>query len=102
LYGLVAPGYEMADVLARQLTGQPAAFTGADQSAKLKLLGTEVASFGDPFQAADAAHTIVYDDQVRGRYEKLVVSRDGTRLLGGILVGDTSDYGRLVQLSRGS
>jgi len=102
VYGLVAPGYEMADVLARHLTGQTAAFAGGDQSAKLKLLGTDVASFGDPFRDPGSAHTIVYEDQVRGRYEKLVVSRDGTQLYGGILVGDTSDYGRLVQLARGT
>jgi nitrite reductase (NADH) large subunit len=100
LYGLVAPGYEMADTLARHLVGQPAAFAGGDQSAKLKLLGTDVASFGDPFRAPDSARTIVYDDALRGRYVKLVTSRDGGRLFGGILVGDTSEYGRLVQLSR--
>jgi len=101
LYGLVAPGYEMADVLARQLTGQSGAgFPGADQSAKLKLLGTDVASFGDPFREPGSARAIVYEDQVRGCYEKLVVSPDGTRLYGGILVGDTSDYARLVQLAR--
>jgi len=100
-YGLVAPGYDMADALAKHLAGQPAAFAGGDLSARLKLLGTDVASFGDPFRDPASTRTIVYDDQVRGRYEKLVVSGDGTRLLGGILVGDTSDYARLVQLTRG-
>ena len=49
VYGLVAPGYEMADVLARRLTGETAAFEGADLSTKLKLLGVDVASFGDAF-----------------------------------------------------
>ncbi|HEY6178598.1 MAG TPA: FAD-dependent oxidoreductase, partial [Kofleriaceae bacterium] len=102
LYGLVAPGYDMADVLARHLTGQPAAFTGAEPSARLKLLGTDVASFGDPFHDAGSARSIVYRDEIRGRYQKLVISPDGTRLLGGILVGDTSDYPRLVQLTRGA
>jgi nitrite reductase (NADH) large subunit len=101
-YGLVAPGYDMADALARQLAGQSAAFAGADLSARLKLLGTDVASFGDPFQDPRSSKAIVYDDQLRGRYQKLVLSGDGTRLLGGILVGDTSEYARLVQLTRGS
>jgi NAD(P)H-dependent nitrite reductase large subunit/NAD(P)H-dependent nitrite reductase small subunit len=87
-------------VLARHLTGQPAAFTGIDPSARLKLLGTEVASVGDPFREPGSARTIVYDDRLRGRYQKLVVSPDGTRLYGGILVGDTADYARLVQLVR--
>lgn len=100
LYGLVAPGYEMADVLATRLTGGEAAFRGADMSAKLKLLGTDVASFGNPFRDPKATKAVIYEDQVRGVYEKLVVSGDGERLLGGILVGDTSDYGRFVQLAR--
>ena len=98
IYGLVAPGYEMADVLAKNLTGQDVTFRGTDQSAKLKLLGTDVASFGDPFHETDK--TIVYEDRVRGVYEKLVVAGDGSRLVGGILVGDTSDYARLVHLTR--
>lgn len=100
IHGLVAPGYEMADVLAKNLTGTDAVFRGSDPSAKLKLLGTDVASFGDPVDAPEAAKTIAYEDQVRGVYEKLVLSDDGNRLLGGILVGDTSDYGRLVHLMR--
>lgn len=50
IHGLVAPGYEMANVLARHLAGKEAAFDGADSSAKLKLLGTDVATFGEPFQ----------------------------------------------------
>jgi nitrite reductase (NADH) large subunit len=100
IYGLVAPGYDMVDALVKHLAGQPAAFAGGDMSARLKLLGTDVASFGDPFRDPESTRTIVYDDQLRGRYEKLVVSSDGSRLLGGILVGDTSDYARLVQLTR--
>jgi nitrite reductase (NADH) large subunit len=100
IYGLVGPGYEMADVLARNLAGQDAAFAGSDQSAKLKLLGTDVASIGDPFGDPRSTKTIVYDDQVRGIYEKLVLSQDGTQLLGGIMVGDTGDYGRLTHLAR--
>ena len=100
IYGLVAPGYEMAEVLARQLTGHDAAFLGADRSAKLKLLGTDVASFGDPFRDPRTTRTVAYEDQVRGVYQKLVLTGDGARLLGGVLVGDTSDYVRLVHLTR--
>jgi len=97
-YGLVAPGYEMADVLAKRLAGLDAAFTGADQSTRLKLLGTDVASFGDPFTGGDSARTIGYEDQLRGVYQKLVIV--GDRLIGGVLVGDTSEYGRLLHLAR--
>ncbi|HEY5947966.1 MAG TPA: nitrite reductase large subunit NirB [Kofleriaceae bacterium] len=99
-YGLVGPGYEMADVLAKRLAGEDAAFRGADQSAKLKMLGTDVASFGDPFGDPAATKAIAFEDQLRGVYQKLVVTRDGMQLLGGILVGDTSDYARLLHLTR--
>ena len=44
---LVAPGYEMADVVADRLTGKPRLFNGADLSTKLKLMGVDVAGFGD-------------------------------------------------------
>jgi nitrite reductase (NADH) large subunit len=99
-YGLVGPGYEMADVLAKRLAGHDAAFTGGDQSAKLKLLGTDVASFGNPFADDPGTRAIAFEDQLRGVYQKLIVTRDGMRLVGGILVGDTSDYGRLLHLTR--
>jgi nitrite reductase (NADH) large subunit len=104
-YGLVAPGYSMARALARQLVGRtdPAEtlFTGADMSTKLKLLGIDVASFGDAFATTPGAREIVFDDDVHGIYKKLVVDADGTRVLGGVLVGDASAYGTLVQMARG-
>ena len=98
LYGLVAPGYQMAEVCARTLTGTDAKFAATDQSAKLKLLGTDVASFGDPFAEANGERTISYEDLVKGVYKKLVVSADRTRLVGGILVGDAAEYATLTQL----
>ena len=98
VYGLVAPGYQMAEVLARNLTGQDRLFEGSDQSAKLKLLGVDVASLGEPFADAHGARTIVYEDLVKGVYKKLLISADRKRLLGGILVGDASDYASLLGL----
>ena len=100
LYGLVAPGYQMAEVCARSLTGKDAAFAPTDQSAKLKLLGTDVASFGDPFTDQNGERTIAYEDLVKGVYKKLVISADRTRLLGGVLVGDAAQYAALTQLMR--
>lgn len=47
VFGLVAPGYQMARVVAAQLAGEDVSFSGADMSTKLKLLGVDVASFGD-------------------------------------------------------
>ena len=95
MYGLVAPGYDMAEILVDRLLGGDGAFTGADMSTKLKLMGVDVASFGDAFAATEGALELVYSDAVAGVYKKLVVSEDGKRLLGGILVGDASAYGVL-------
>jgi nitrite reductase (NADH) large subunit len=100
IYGLVAPGYDMAEVLAKNLVGEDAVFRGGEPAAKLKLLGVDVASFGDPFRDAKAAKTIVHHDQLRGVYAKLVLSGDGERLVGGMLVGDTSDFTRLAHVAR--
>ncbi|MCD6639808.1 MAG: nitrite reductase large subunit NirB, partial [Nocardioides sp.] len=95
MYGLVAPGYAMAEVVVDALLGGSGAFAGADTSTKLKLLGVDVASFGDAFATTEGALELVYADAVVGVHKKLVVSADGTRLLGGILVGDASAYGVL-------
>ncbi|WP_370246989.1 nitrite reductase large subunit NirB [Nocardioides sp.] len=95
-YGLVAPGYAMAEAAVDALVGRAGeGFLGADTSTKLKLLGVDVASFGDAFAATPGALELVYSDAVAGLYKKLVVSADGTRLLGGVLVGDASAYGLL-------
>ena len=98
MYGLVAPGYTMAEVVADALLDGPGTFTGADMSTKLKLLGVDVASFGDAFATTADSLELVFADAVAGVYKKLVVAEgdDGAyRLLGGILVGDASAYGVL-------
>lgn len=98
IYGLVAPGYKMAGVVADALNqSTTSTFTGADMSTKLKLLGVDVASFGDAFAKTPAAKEIAVTDTVKGVYKKLVLNEDGSRLLGGILVGDASAYGTLLQ-----
>jgi nitrite reductase (NADH) large subunit len=101
-YGLVAPGYEMAETLARRLMGGEETFVGADLSAKLKLLGIDVASFGDYF--ADLARpeettSLVYEDRVEGVYQKLVFDSKAEKLLGGILVGDATAFMPLQSLA---
>jgi nitrite reductase (NADH) large subunit len=95
VYGLVAPGYAMAEVVVDRLLGGSGDFTGADMATKLKLMGVDVASFGDVFAATPGSLELVFADAVTGVYKKLVVSNDATRLLGGILVGDASAYGVL-------
>ena len=98
IYGLVAPGYDMARLLAAQLCGDSAAaFTGSDMSTKLKLLGVEVGSIGDAHGRTPESKSCYIEDSTTGLYKKLVISADGQKLLGAVLVGDTSDYGSLLQ-----
>ncbi|MER7396480.1 nitrite reductase large subunit NirB [Streptomyces sp. NPDC000151] len=99
VYGLVAPGYEMAETAASAIAAvETAGFTGADTSTKLKLLGVDVASFGDAHGTAEGCLDVVYADSRSGVYKKLVIGQDGT-LLGGILVGDAEAYGTLRPLT---
>ncbi len=97
VYGLVAPGYRMAEVAAASLAGDgEQAFDGFDMSTKLKLLGVDVGSFGDAFGATPGARVISLFDGASSVYKKLVLSDDKKRLLGGILVGDASTYTELL------
>jgi len=94
-WGLVGPGYSMAEVVADRLLGGKATFEGADLSTKLKLLGVDVASFGDAFAVENGSLEVVYADPLAGVYKKLVMSDDASTLLGGMLVGDASSYASL-------
>ncbi|QZS55548.1 nitrite reductase large subunit NirB [Rhodococcus opacus] len=97
-YGLVAPGYTTAEIVADRLLGGAAEFPGADLSTKLKLMGVDVASFGDAHAQTPGALEVVLSDAAKGTYAKLVVSDDAKTLLGGILVGDASAYASLRPL----
>jgi len=97
IWGLVAPCYMMAEVAISQLLGGSEEFRGTDMSTKLKLIGTDVASFGDAFGSTENSRSIVLDNTSGGTYKKLVISEDGNYLLGGILVGDAADYNMLLQ-----
>jgi nitrite reductase (NADH) large subunit len=102
IFGLVAPGYEMARVVAEQLMGNAKAkpFAGAELSTKLKLLGIDVASFGQI--AADNVHSkaISLLDAHTGSYKKLIVDAEGKKLLGAILVGDAESFDMLLQVKQ--
>ncbi|MEW5008982.1 MAG: nitrite reductase large subunit NirB [Cycloclasticus sp.] len=98
IFGLVAPGYQMAQVVADHLAQKDNAFTGADMSTKLKLMGVDVASIGDAHGVTDKAKVYTYVNGADDVYKKIVVSEDNTRLLGAVLIGDTVDYGNLLQL----
>ncbi|WLI77378.1 nitrite reductase large subunit NirB [Kosakonia sp. H02] len=98
IFGLVAPGYQMARTLADTLAGNDAAFKGADMSTKLKLLGVEVASIGDAHGRTPGSQSYSWVDGPAEIYKKIVVSNDGKRLLGAVLVGDSSEYSTLLQM----
>ena len=97
IYGLVAPGYRMAEAAVSQLTNELVPFQGADMSTKLKLLGVDVGSIGDAHgkEAGSVAYT--FSDERIDVYKRLIVSADGKKLLGAVLVGDCSDYDTLLQ-----
>ena len=137
IYGLVAPGYEMASVVATNLAspnsskgeaspnpskggaldsanlgnhleltepaliplsgGGGASFTAYDMSTKLKLIGVDVASFGDPFANGNGIRSIAINDANKGVYKRINISADGKTLLGGILVGEAEQYNMLLQ-----
>jgi nitrite reductase (NAD(P)H) len=127
-YGLIGPGVEMADVLAFNLTQakghSPRSFTRPDLSTKLKLLGVNVASFGDFFADRDGPRmlplrtrpketpqgktkavasgppvkALTYKDPFSQVYKKYLFTMDGKYLLGGMMIGDTNDYIKLVPL----
>ena len=82
IYGLVAPGYEMAEIVAANLTGGDERFQGTDLSTKLKLMGVDVASFGDYEAPPERATPLTFEDPFRGVYKKLLFTPDGTRLAG--------------------
>ncbi|WP_207425538.1 nitrite reductase large subunit NirB [Pedobacter sp. SYSU D00535] len=97
IYGLVAPGYEMAEVAISKIAGGDKQFTGFDMSTKLKLIGVDVASFGDPFINEPDCRTIALEDTSKGIYKRINISKDGKELLGGVLIGDAADYNMLLQ-----
>jgi nitrite reductase (NADH) large subunit len=100
IYGLVAPGYDMASVAVDQIVGKTESLMpdDIDMSTKLKLIGVDVASFGEPFMPAVKGHSVIFENKTQHLYKRINVSLDGKSLLGGILVGDASDYNMLHQV----
>ena len=100
IYGLVAPGYRMAEAAVSQLhenDDEKISFSGADMSTKLKLLGVDVGSIGDSKGTTEGSLAFIFSDEREGVYKRLNVSADGKKVLGATLVGDCSDYDTLLQ-----
>ncbi|MEO0920680.1 MAG: FAD-dependent oxidoreductase, partial [Pseudomonadota bacterium] len=88
-YGLVAPLYEMAHVIAKQLTGMvDASYQGSVTATKLKVTGIDLYSAGD-FAEADDREEIVLRDAAAGVYKRLVLKDD--KIIGAVMYGDTAD-----------
>lgn len=88
LFGLVAPLYDQAKVLAQTLMGEKAAFKQKVLSTKLKVTGCDLFSAGD-FADGDGREDIVFRDPSRGVYKRLVI--EGDKLIGAVMYGDTTD-----------
>ena len=88
LFGLVAPLYDQAKVVAATLTGQAAAFQPVQTATKLKVTGVDLFSAGD-FAEGEGREDIVLRDPARGIYKRLVI--EGNRLIGAVMYGDTAD-----------
>ncbi|MEM9096389.1 MAG: nitrite reductase large subunit NirB [Pseudomonadota bacterium] len=96
VYGLVAPLYDMAKVLAARLAGDTeAAYAGSVTSTKLKVTGCDVFSAGD-FAEGEGRQEIVFRDAARGVYKRLVIEDD--RIIGAVMFGDTVDGPYFFQL----
>ena len=99
IYGLVAPGYDMARIAAKHVMSQTStAFLGADMSTKLKLMGVDVASVGDAHAMTPNALSYFYADEDAMIYKKIVVNAEKTKLLGAVLVGCAKEYNDLLQM----
>ncbi|MGX9856307.1 nitrite reductase large subunit NirB [Limimaricola variabilis] len=88
VFGLVAPLYDQAKVLAQTLLGQEAAFRPKEVATKLKVTGCDLFSAGD-FAEGEGREDIVFRDPARGVYKRLVL--EGERLIGAVMYGDTAD-----------
>ncbi|WP_158964719.1 nitrite reductase large subunit NirB [Chachezhania sediminis] len=88
VFGLVAPLYDQAKVLAKTLAGEADAFTVRQLSTKLKVTGCDLFSAGD-FNDGEGRQDIVFRDPARGVYKRLVIEND--RLIGAVFYGDTAD-----------
>ncbi len=95
LFGLVAPLYDQAKVLARTLLGEPDVFVVKDTATKLKVTGCDLFSAGD-FAEGEGREDIVLRDPSKGIYKRLVIEDD--RLIGAVMYGDTADGNWFFQL----
>ncbi|MCF2905356.1 nitrite reductase large subunit NirB [Octadecabacter sp. CECT 8868] len=88
IFGLVAPLYDQAKVVAKTLMGEDAQFVQKELSTKLKVTGCDLFSAGD-FAEGEDREDIVFRDPARGVYRRLVLQ--GNHVIGAVMYGDTAD-----------
>lgn len=88
-FGLVAPLYEQAEVLAKVLAGQDVHYQISQTATMLKVTGIDLFSAGDYLGEEDGAESLVWQDHSRGAYRKLVIKDN--RITGSVMYGDTHD-----------
>ncbi|MED0589198.1 NADPH-nitrite reductase [Bacillus subtilis] len=95
-YGLVAPLYEQAKVLAKHICGiETKPYEGSVLSTQLKVSGVEVFSAGDFNESEEKKAIKVFDEQ-DGIYKKIVLR--GNQIVGAVLFGDSSEGNRLFSM----
>ena len=97
IFGLVAPGYRMAEVAADQIVGGSETFNGADMSTKLKLLGVEVGSIGDAHGQSEDTAAYTFEDPLKKVYLRMNVNTQKQRVQGAVLVGNCQNYDQILQ-----
>ena len=97
VYGLVAPLWEMGQVLADHITGRNpnAAYHGSKIATKLKVMGVELASMGVTEPSDERDEVVTFAEPKRGTYKKLII-RDGM-LIGAMMLGDLNKVAYLMQ-----
>jgi nitrite reductase (NADH) large subunit len=100
IWGLAAPCFEMADVLAARLSGVFKVFSGDVVFSKLKVVETSVVSFGDSIAEFEPGDSVIQSDEGAGIYRRINISKDKKRLTGGILIGDISGHANFLQIMR--
>src|SRR5690606_20725355 len=100
IYGLVAPGYDMAEVAVNQILENKDIVMpqDIDMSTKLKLIGDDVASYGEPYMPIEKGYSIIYENKTKNLYKRINISHDGNKLLEGSLIGVASDYNMTHQI----
>ncbi len=97
-YGLVAPGFEQATVLAKQLAKEPSKYIGSALASQLKVVGESVSSVGEVSDLVNRPKQmeLVWHNKVENLYRKLVIHKG--RIIGAVSIGEWSDYPRVQQL----